>query len=242
MDFAKFSFLINTNKLHFHRVDEFKDPFEGTVPLAYQQLRGIETDDEEMTERYHEIMEIEGKRQRKWRFLNCWHANDHESANMWSKYASEGKGIAIKSTIDDFISAVSDIDRKVLISEVSYLDFDVGVDDMSHEDRSKLDDLIERGDGPHMYLPILMKRKEFEDENEVRAMIWPEGHPADYEEPGINLQIDVGELINNVVISPYAEDWMKDTIKASVKESNSPISEEKITESSLDTDPNYFWK
>ena len=173
MNFSKFAFLLNLEELHFHRVDDFGDPFEGTVPQAYHEVRDLDTDDEELRKIYFKHMEDMGRRQRRYLFINCWHANENESAAMWSKYAPEGKGIAIKSTVGDLISAVSKIKRRIYISKVNYIDFDSGIDQLSKDDQRKLAELIDQGNGPNIYLPILMKERNLKMKTRYALLFGP---------------------------------------------------------------------
>src|SRR5262249_52953837 len=88
-------------------------------------------------------------------FLNCWHMNEYESAAMWKVYLRSNEGVAIQSTFGRLISCLGRERRfSIYIGRVAYIDYRTGVIPESSE-----------------YEPFLHKRKSFEYEREVRALI-----------------------------------------------------------------------
>lgn len=85
------------------------------------------------------------------------------------------------------------------------------------------------------YFPYFWKRKAFEYEQEVRVIIDTEQFIMDYVrsnpaetivenefpdicETGMSFNVDVTKLINEVIISPRAEEWIIDTIKSVIQQ------------------------
>jgi len=128
--------------------------------------------------------------------VSCWHKGSVESESMWKIYSDAGKGIAIKSTVKRLKDSlgVQDLDTKIRINKVRYLDF-------FDKDLDPQECII---DGK---IIAFIKRKSYATENEVRAYTFPDlGHqPNDDTEPeGISVLVDVNTLVENIYISPFA--------------------------------------
>lgn len=122
---------------------------------------------------------------------------------MWKVYSSVKEGIMIKSNIEKLISAFKNTEDKVLLSEVRYVD---------HEK-----DMIEDGS---IHLPLFYKNTAYEYEKEVRLM-WQHdlskiNFDWDHEprEKGRYIDIDINELIDEIIISPYAPEWFYENIQS----------------------------
>lgn len=137
-------------------------------------------------------------------YVNCWHANDHESAAMWSMYSNKDEVVALKTTYSKLRDALSD---KSFLGRIRYLDF-------SNAD-------YPTGNDFHKYFT---KRMSFEHEKEVRA-IWiaphqpelPSGEiikaPDLVETPeGRRWSINLSEVIDSVYIAPTASHLFFSTI------------------------------
>lgn len=136
--------------------------------------------------------------------VNCWHRSEHESAAMWKLYSSESDGIAIRTDFSSFTRSLIG-DKNVFVGEVIYIDYDTEAID-------------EQGNDFALYLT---KRKSFEHEAEVRAIslnIPMRGGDIDRSPDaagaGIYHEVDTGQLIKEVVIAPYAEDWFVELVQA----------------------------
>ena len=146
------------------------------------------------------------KNWRKFVAVNCWHKNEYESDGMWQLYSNKKKGIAIQSTVDRLSKCCAD---HAYVIDVTYIDY---------QQNSLPDNLLVR--------PFEYKRKFFEHEREVRAIMWtlpptkcikngfPEPGTPNVESkisaPGINIEMDLVELIESIVLSP-------ETTKCSVR-------------------------
>ncbi len=89
--------------------------------------------------------------------VNCWHMNEHESAAMWKLYLKSDEGIAVQSTYNKLLNSMHDSnDFMLLVGAVNYIDYNKEV--------------IPFGNA---FYPYIHKRKSFEHERELRAVITP---------------------------------------------------------------------
>ena len=89
LNLAKFIHLIAFRTLHFTRIDQFHDKFEGSYPV--KNLK-------EWEDRSFKCGDC--KNWRKFGCVSCWYQSDNESSAMWEIYGKNGQGIAIMSTVD----------------------------------------------------------------------------------------------------------------------------------------------
>ena len=135
--------------------------------------------------------------------INCWHENAHESEAMWRLYARETDGIAIKTDFNSFKNSFT-CSKEIYIGSVNYVDYD------SH--------FIPEG---NMFSPYLHKRKSFEHEREIRAIVMEipsNEHGVDWAQDicdiGKYYEIDLPLLIQEVVVAPFAQDWFLELVKS----------------------------
>ncbi|MGO9264054.1 MAG: DUF2971 domain-containing protein [Candidatus Binataceae bacterium] len=219
MDLAKFVSLLQSRTLHFCRGDMFSDPFEGSYPANNLADFGADADG------------YDAQAWRRFVVVSCWHAADGESDAMWRLYSKGGYGIAITSSRESLQKAADD----GYVIDVKYIDFIAGKADLHIPS-----DVFE------------YKRRAFEHESEVRVIItrYPQtgfegemprlSRPMDgqeFPERGYAVDIDLGQLINNVVISPSAPDWFFEVVQRLVVKYE--LREQLVTRSSLLADPVY---
>ena len=134
---------------------------------------------------------------RKQAFLNCWHQSEYESAAMWELYAQKNEGLAIVSTFDKLAeSFAKDNGHDIFFGQINYIDYS----------------LIKKPSSDPIK-PFAYKRKSFEHEKEVRAII----HCRDTNKcryKGIFIPIKIGRVIDRIYVAPYAEDWVVDLVKS----------------------------
>lgn len=126
---------------------------------------------------------------------------------MWKLYLKNNEGIAIQSTFKRLSDCFSEENRDVHIGEVTYIDYE--------------NEYIPLG---NTFSPFLYKRKPFEHENEIRAIItdFPSngdsldysGIPFDY---GDYVNINVDKLIEKIYISPTAPKWVVELVEKILK-------------------------
>ncbi|WP_313913433.1 hypothetical protein [Tahibacter sp.] len=206
MDFTKYVSLLTSRALYFSRSDQFEDAYEGAKGLKRrkgvwddhylnffrQAIRnppdGYEcdkTDDqvEEEANRLLRDLETGGNASRAHTFISCWHESLYESAAMWRLYSSFlPNAVAIKTSYSALYTSLGR-DPQIRIGRVRYIDF--------KSQYAGINDAYWR------------KRKSFEHEREVRAVI------TDFSRRGVGSLIpcDVELLIESVYLSPQAPGW-----------------------------------
>lgn len=219
MDIAKFLSLIDNKALFFSRADFLGDPFEGSIPSAKGQINlndyarqqaGEVLDPEHPVEplpySIHDLF-------RKTSYVCCFNMNSFESAALWSRHTKAGHGVAIQSTFARLCDCFHDCrDETIKISLTNYIDHD-----------NQTIDVLKNA-----YLPIIHKRKCFEDEKELRAFItfphqiFPHGGPL-YKEildqfpRGFFVTADLDILIERIYIAPSSPPWIKGLLTSILK-------------------------
>ncbi len=236
LSFEKFAYLLSKKSLYFARADRFDDKYEGCVPLLIK----------EYYEKEVKRLGIDGgqaviKLWHKWRkciMCSCWHRGDQESMGMWGKYDLHNSGIAIKTTMKRLKSSfIHKQDINVHIGKVRYKEHqDIKVPKsireihtiylpffykrtafkFENEARAIIDaspyikehffrvkegfSLSRKG----FDLPALLKRLE-----DTEIPICKSGQP---------LQVDLNTLVDEIIVSPYAEKWVTKTVKSVVQQ------------------------
>lgn len=217
MTFEKFCWLLETSQLHHARLDQFDDPFEGSVTKEYARLRSEETEPSQIVVNKFEPWVHKSLLFRT--YAACWHASPHESDAQWRIYAGGGAGIAVVSTMTRLARAV-DIrpHRHGLLGEVEYVDLETH--DMCH-----------RPFGTRIR-PGFAKRKSFEHEKEVRGVIQmdliTDGSTIQLNDKllerqrmelpvGISATVHLKELIQSIVVGPLAAPFIEQLVRVTAK-------------------------
>jgi hypothetical protein len=215
MDLAKLVWMLNHRCLYFTNVDKLKieDPFEGSC----QPSKLLKSVPEPMAKDFARKMGSCGPPLT----VNCWHINEGESAAMWKLYAGESKGIAIQSTFGRMVNAFEEFPDSVHIGKIRYIDY------QNETFKSE----------PNIFEPILTKRKSFEHEKELRAVIWETSEKTLRADDGSVLaNINLKELIEKICISPFSPDWYKDNVQVIVEKFGLEVP---VWQSELDKKPVY---
>lgn len=213
MDIAKFISMLSTESLYFSPSEAFDDPFEGAKGIlgnqsewneyyldffrfAIKTAPGISKEDssdeklELTSQRLLKELAQNGLYDRKSTCISCWHCNEYESEAMWKLYsANVTNAVAIETTYQNLHEALGE-DPYVKIGRVKYIDF--------RKRYSKI------GFDAFWY-----KRKSFEHEREVRAIILNHENSG----KGISRSVDLDVLIKNVYVSPYAPEWFAEVVR-----------------------------
>jgi hypothetical protein len=139
-------------------------------------------------------------------YVNCWNMSEHESAFLWSVYASPSDGIAIRSTIGRLRASLSQDSRGFTIGPIRYINYDT--------ETIQTNNLIS---------PIFCKRKSFEAEKELRVFlldVQDSRVPQSMADPnqefsqlsGQYVTIQLKELISVIFICPGAPEWYSDAV------------------------------
>lgn len=207
MDFTKFVSILAKQSLFFTRIDKLDDPFEGSLtPLNVQMRSQVYRD--LLPEERQSIPAEFIKDIRRFVLVNCWHESEYESDAMWKLYAKGEAGVAIKTDFDSLCKSLRG-DEQVYIGKVQYVDYE--------------QTYINEG------LPLqasVHKRKSFEHEKEVRAVISviPEGDGTyvpgcipDVFEVGTYHEVDLSMLIKQIVVPEYAQDWYFELVETTTQ-------------------------
>lgn len=228
LDFTKFVSLLDRQALFFCRADKLSDPFEGSLSKANLELR--RGNYERMPKPAQKIMDKRCnpslKEMKKLTCINCWHINEYESAAMWKLCLKSEEGVAVQSTIKRLKEILNKVDEIVIgkVEYINYCDEPVRVE--------------------HPIFPFFDKRKSFEYERELRAVIQSlsvafqdeidktEQEIGDGKYVSVNLDV----LIEKIFVSPKAPKWFAELVKSVVARYN--VSKE-VSQSSLSSDPIY---
>jgi hypothetical protein len=162
MDFTKFVSLLESSSLYFAGVDEFDDPFEGSYPLQSVKARNTALEVELAEESHQAKANLSNFFRQLPRHIaiNCWHLNKQESAAMWKLYVKNNEGIAIQSTYQNLRDCFKDVLEEIHLGPVNYIDYSLeGFFNPEHP----LNESFLR--------PFVYKRRSFEHEREVRALV-----------------------------------------------------------------------
>jgi hypothetical protein len=195
LDFTKFVSLIDKKALFFVRADKLQDPFEGAVTKIDKKLR------EDFIEKYYEKHGLRPtplggphfKLVKKWFVINSWHMSEHESAAMWKLYLKSEEGVAIQTTFRKLAESFKyHREDEIYIGMVEYTDYESEKISEKH------------------------KRRSFDHEKEVRAIIMRTPPPEDQRrvylaqdifDGGLYVDVDLDLLVEKVYISPYSKEW-----------------------------------
>jgi hypothetical protein len=218
MDFTKYVSMLDTGGLYFSRSDLLGDPFEASSSQANIALRLQDYEEtieqlgvssgagaaENYVASYSKILEWH----RQWLYVNSWHMNEYESAAMWGLYAKTDEAIAVQSRfarlrecLPSEVNLEDDNPAGVYIGEIKYIDYE----------RDRLPE------GNLLY-PVIYKRKSFEHERELRAVIWDTTPSGDMSmnnpRRGQLVKVPLAEMIEAVYVAPIAPSWFRNLVAA----------------------------
>jgi hypothetical protein len=230
MDLAKLISMLDRSALYFPRVDTLAsgDPFEGYYTNANARFARLTfaTASEELKKQWNVsdpktfdmIMESIRKmgghagQMREMTFVSSWHILEHESAAMWAQYLKSQDGIAVQSSYQNLVNSIADCaEFPIHIGQVSYIDYET--------------ESIPMG---QVMFPMMHKRKSFEHERELRALIWtpevegkknPEGaadprKSAYFGRSGLYVKTNLDELVTKVFVAPTAPKWFVEVVES----------------------------
>lgn len=199
ISFAKYVFLLSQKSLFFCRADLFNDPFEGSYSKANVKLRPIVYEGK-IPETALKQMADFSMWSKEWTHITSWHYNNYESAAMWKLYAGRNELVAIQSSYERLVNCLP---NNVFVGLVKYIDYER--------------DWLPEG---NTFFPFMHKRRSFEYEQEVRAIVRdlpskngkiPVGMPN--KNKGINIDVNLDNLIENIYIAPTSPKWYLDLVR-----------------------------
>lgn len=206
MDFTKYMSLLSSRGLYFTRADCFEDNFEGAKGLkknkakwdlfyleffrsAIKSLPGkynCKLSDSEIDEQAHKLlrdMEESGETDKRRTFVSCWHESEHESEAMWRLYSSFlANAIVVRTSYQSLYMSLG-CDPSIKIGRIEYIDM--------KNDYADINDAFWK------------KRKSFEHEREVRALLLDD----ECQDRGKLVPCNLEVLIEEVSVSPKAPPW-----------------------------------
>lgn len=245
MDLARFLALIATSKLFLPSARTLWgiDPYEGALTEA--DLESLRADDEQFLDFIvkedttvstpDEIAKIRAEMESQlpamierlkpdanFTYISCWHEREEESDTMWKAYGNSQGAIALKTTVKRLRTAIQnglDLTHRaeppnkaeMVFGLVKYIDF-------------KSQRIPTFNNAQYLH-----KRKPFDSEKEVRAIVFAVPHVADEKGtyifagltpshfsidksvchvPGLSPPVNLHELIEGVYISPQAPKWI----------------------------------
>ncbi len=230
-NFEVFVNLLDTESLFFTRADKFEDPYEGFIPQSIMDAY-IQYFNSITTENMVEKIIRENEASRKYVMCNCWHKNVVESMAMWEKYHMRNSGVAIKTTMQNMKNSLLS-EYSIYIGKIEYIY-------ENSDDKQHMQNFLQSNiplAKKLTYFPYFRKRKEYEHEQEVRLIVdidpfikdalnnykvenldsfLKTGLP-DICDIGMLFNIDVNTLIDEVIVSPYAKDWVTETLRSVVQ-------------------------
>lgn len=219
LDFTKFVSLMEKRSLFFVFSDFLNDPFEGAISAINKSIRPT------IFEKKFFETNINRAELRSRVAINSWHMNTHESAAMWKLYAQTNEAVCIQTNYANLRNALPQIFK---IYQMNYVDYTSNYIPEYHP-----------------LTPFVFKRKSFEHENELRAIIDMEAADNDLHsflgiEPcqsGIYKTVNLKDLIQTIFVAPDSEDWFCELVKSVCQ--TYQLGDVPVVRSSLETEPFY---
>jgi hypothetical protein len=211
MDIHKFLDFIQTQELHFSRLDQMEDPFEGVSTRILRRIEALRTkargngdienpfnlEGLEMAMHKREI-----DKQQKSHFINCWFQGDRESMGMWNLYSNQDS-IAIKVDSSVFTKYFGKDNRGWQLNKP--YDFTGG-----NVEYAKINPLEEAK--VSVQKTILKKDQCWQHENEYRLYLI-DSNPLEDSELVVRLKLDFNNFKFEVVFHPKMDEWKKKNIQ-----------------------------
>lgn len=183
--------LFFTRLTHHHE----SDPFEGALPNAVAEMFDsiVASKGGDVAE-FRRVRESVVKKFLRVVLINCWHERAYENRQMWDRYGRQEEAVAVATT---FNLLRTSLPNHVDVGHVDYVDV-------------AQEEICEYSVNPSFQ--AYFKRREYEDEREVRAMVfdYPTVAPKLEEqipiepgtEIGYRIPVNIGTLVQRVVVSP----------------------------------------
>lgn len=199
LDSAKLTSLLERGELWFPSAAALGDPFEGSFSRANLESSLAEIPEASRAEARNNLARFR-RYAAGHTFISCWHENAVESAAMWRLYLKSDEGVAISTTAADLKSSLADAPQDIYLGRVRYIDYD--------SDPMPAD---------NTFWPFVHKRRSFEHEREVRAVIADYRLPVDYTQPdsaGTYVPVDTEVLVGAVHVAPGTPDWFLEVVES----------------------------
>jgi hypothetical protein len=211
MNLEKLLALLGSSGLHLCRLGDLRDPWEGKwSPAALEAFRAgaplnVATCTVENAARI--LSTGLGKY-----YVSCWHESPSQSAAFWDQY-QHFCGVAVRSTVGRLKKSKGSAPT-FFIGRVRYLNYE----------NPQSAEAFFAGGSVNSLIPVLLKRKSFEYEHEVRVVVWSGTEEEESAELNLaptaksfEIPVDLSELIDAVFLCPTSEPWLVDPIKELLK-------------------------
>jgi hypothetical protein len=211
IDLSRFLAMLFSQSLHFAREDQFDDPYEGRLPD--EMMARIKSNNPLVFTMWRQL----GQNSQFENYVNCWYMGKHETEARWKPVAGRTVDVAVVSTYRALLESFHQTPEQVTVGIVEY----------------GTEHLVNRTAMPDWMEFSYWKRKEFESEKEVRAVIHrplggttfgvvrKAGLPVQLdwstmtgqETPhGLTVRVDLHSLVHKVVVSPERPTWLVDVL------------------------------
>lgn len=222
--FEKFCDIIINKKLFMSQPSSFQDPWELYPPNKWLEeefwVSKIDSLDEKNLQNSfvrdiakNLALNIQGMYEFKDDYgISCWSEGQEEKEYLWRLYSSGRNSVAIKTTVQNLLKSFHNSFNSVFLGKVDYIDYKSDQMQLYSQSIYVMDQelSIKAIAADDQILPFMFKRKDFKHENEVRVIkYWNQPN----NEIDRQLSIDPNELINEVIISPFADDWFINVVR-----------------------------
>lgn len=222
MSCEKLEKMLESKALFFCNANNFADKYEGEIPLSF--FRGW---CKNRAENYEKIYEWYTKIYVP--YVSCWTPYVSDNSYMWKSYAGKSNAEETSDSVgkkrnsvnekcnNDGVCIVTTVQKLFdcaqrnggCVYKIHYLGESNEVDPIEVPFYFEDVEACSKFDSPdHIRVFHALKKKEYEKEREIRAVIYRGG-----KSDGLNIPIDLKEFIDKIVINPMASAEQKGEIK-----------------------------
>jgi Protein of unknown function (DUF2971) len=220
MDLERFVIMLVSNSVRFTKAAHFHDdPWEGFCKVLLPSNPLPAPDDQGVVrlETWDELKSAIAKSSSEYLtaahehlYVSSWSLSS-DSMAMWKIYGSNGRGLAIKSSVQRF--------KMALHFGLSEDHFEFGPVRYVHNIASSpaIQEDFTSGapfPGPDLHRSVIskafVKRDAYQHENEWRCALYQDGRPGI---TGLDIQCDLLELIESIILGPYTPEFMVEIIQ-----------------------------
>jgi len=205
------------------RVSGFMKPNESDKLIGFQRLKDLA-----------ELRIRQAYAHRRSYFINCWHLSEFESSAMWDIYSQKNEGIAIISSESQFKKSFSEIPQDIMGGLIEYGDYND--EEFEMEDGNGFTPVLHKRnsfsyeneyrlaywDTSVTHKTLIAKNGFFNWDGKILPDVTGSGRTTvgrsenEIEtldiKPGFSLDCDINELIQEIYVSPLADDWFFEMI------------------------------
>lgn len=191
MDFSKYVSLLEKRALFLSRSDLLGDSFEGSLSPLNAVVQSMQASSHGRDPGAFTLPPEVRQSMRKMIYVNCWHANEHESVAMWSLYARSTEAVAVCSTYRKLLAQLPPYHYFGAVRYIDYRSVHIPED--------------------NAFWPYAFKRLAFQHEMEMRIVTQAVSPPGP---PGALMPVDLNSLIDGVYVAPNAARWFHELVES----------------------------